>query len=108
MKLLINNKFLNIKIPLTFKEKLEGLIPYFPINFGMYFKNCTAIHTFGMKEAIDILVLDNQNTILFIFNNLESNKILEVKRNINETNILELPKGLGKYFKVDQTIYFFK
>ena len=108
MKLKINNQVLNIKIPLTLEEKMIGLSNEHNINFGMYFKNCNAIQTYSMQEAIDILVLDNYQQIIFIFNDFQPNQILEIKRNINNTNILELPKGLGKYFQVGNTIKFIK
>lgn len=108
MKLKINNQNIEIKVPSTLEEKMIGLSNISNIDFGMYFNSCNAIQTYTMKETIDVLVLDNQNIILFILNNLKPNKILEIKRNIKETNILELPNGLGKYFKIGNQIKFIK
>ncbi len=108
MILRINNQDIEVKVPLTLKEKLIGLSNMTNINFGMYFNNCNAIQTYTMKEAIDVLVLDNQNTILFILNDFKPHKILTISRDIYETNILELPKGLGEYFKVGSKIQLIK
>ena len=108
MILRINNRSIKVKVPLTLKEKMIGLSNTININFGMYFKSCNTIQTYSMQEAIDVLVLDNQNTILFILSDFKPHKILSINRDIYETNILELPKGLGKYFKVGSQIKFIK
>ncbi len=108
MILKINNREYPIIFASDLKTKLQGLSNMTNINFGMYFNNCNAIQTYTMKEPIDVLVLDNQNIILFILNDFKPYKILSINRDIYETNILELPKGLGKYFKVGNQIKFIK
>lgn len=106
MKLNINNYNLKIKIADTYLKKLKGLQYLKNINFGLFIPKCNAIHTFNVLDSIDILVLDNQNKIIFVKPNLKPNSIYYVLNDINKTNILELPKKTSQYFKIGQSIYF--
>ena len=58
---------MKIIIAKNFKDKLLGLMGKENINYGLLIKNCKSIHTYFMKENIDVLLLDQENRILFIF-----------------------------------------
>ena len=108
MYIIINNKKINIIEAITFKQRLNGLIGNTNIDYGMLFKKCNSIHTFFMKENIDIIGLDKNNKVIYKYENLGKNKIIKVKNNINETSILELPKGYSKYIELNSIIEFKK
>ena len=92
---------LKIKEAKTFKEKLIGLILEKHINYGMYFKNVSSIHTFFMKDTIDVIGLNNLNIITEIHPNIRPNHILILKKS---KNTLEVPKGYSKKFKIGQKV----
>ncbi|MBE6161858.1 MAG: DUF192 domain-containing protein [Firmicutes bacterium] len=106
MVLFIGKNKINIKEAITFNERLNGLIGKTNIDYGMLFRKCNSIHTFFMKEDIDIIGLDKDDKIIYIYENLGKNRIIKVNNKINETSILELPKGLSKCFKLNDYIKF--
>jgi hypothetical protein len=106
MYILINNNRINIKEAITFKERLNGLMGKTNFDYGMLFKKCNAIHTFFMKENIDVIGLDENNIIIYKYENLPKNQILNIKYSSNKTSILELPQGLGKYLNLNEKIEF--
>lgn len=71
-------------------------------DYALCFPKCNSIHTFFMKESIDVYMTDKSNKILYIYKNLHKNKILLPKRNVYYT--FELPVNtlnyeLGDYIK---------
>ena len=44
----------------TYMQKLTGLMGKKNINYGMFFPNVSSIHTFFMKESIDVIGLNNK------------------------------------------------
>ena len=70
------------------------------INEGYIFYNCGSIHTFFMKQDIDVMVLDKDNRIVKIKSNLKKNKILLSKG----ITTLELPLNTCKYFKLNDKV----
>ena len=75
MKVIINNKKINLIEANTFIKKLKGLMFQKNINYCLRLKT-NNIHTFFMKEPIDIIMTDKYNNILYIFNNVKKNKII--------------------------------
>ena len=61
------------------------------INYGLLFKNCRSIHTFFMKEQIDIIATDINDNIIKTYKSVKPNKILIAPKNTK--NIYELPKN---------------
>ncbi len=82
---------LNIKVAKTFKQRLMGLMFKKNINYGLLFKNCRSIHTFFMKEQIDIIATDINDNIIKTYKSVKPNKILIAPKNTK--NIYELPKN---------------
>ena len=89
MKLVYNNKEIHIKECKSFFDRFMGFMGKKNFNYGLLFNNCSSIHTFFMKENIDVIMLDKNNNILYTYNNLKKNKIILPKKNVVKT--IELP-----------------
>lgn len=59
------------------------------ITTALLFNNCNSIHTFFMKTNIDVIMCDKNDVVLYYYNNLNKNKIIFPKKNVNKT--IELP-----------------
>lgn len=92
---------MKIIIANTYLLKLRGLIGKKNINYGMYFPNVNKIHTFFMKEPIDIIGLSNKKTITEIYPNVKPNRIVILKRS---KHTLELPNNASKKLKIGSKI----
>lgn len=80
-----------IKEAKTFKQRLFGLMFKKNIKHGLLFKNCKSIHTFFMKEEIDVIATDKNDKIIKKYQKLKPWKILIAPKNTK--NIYELPKN---------------
>ena len=89
MQLIYDNKSISLVKCETFFSRFKGFMLKKKINHAILFLNCNAIHTFFMKENIDVIMCDKDNTVLFYFNNLGKNKIILPKKNVYKT--IELP-----------------
>lgn len=87
----------------TYMQKLTGLMGKKNINYGMFFPNVSSIHTFFMKESIDIIGLNNKMIVTSIYENVKPNKILILK---DAKHTLELPKGKSKHYHIGQRVKF--
>lgn len=85
-------EFKNIKIKeaKSFKERFFGLMFKKNINYGLLFDNCKSIHTFFMKEEIDIVATDKNDNIIKTYKCVKPNKILIAPKKTKR--IYELPK----------------
>lgn len=97
---------INIIVAKSFKTRLFGLMGKKNIDYGMLFPKCNAIHTFGMKENIDVLGLNHNNEVIYKYENLSKNQIIRVKNPQNKTSILELPKNASKNIKLNSILLF--
>ena len=68
MKVIINDKEIELKIANTFFKRLVGLTFKKNINYSIRFKT-NSIHTFFMKENIDIVMTNKYNQVMYIFKN---------------------------------------
>ena len=98
MELKIGRKKICIVEARTFTKRLFGLMGKENIDYGMFFPKCKSIHTFFMKESINVFGLDNDNVVIFRKLNLMPNKILDIKQ--KKTNILELPSNIGRNINI--------
>ena len=87
----------------TYIQKLTGLMGKKNINYGMFFPGVSSIHTFFMKESIDVIGLNDAMIVTSIYENVKPNKILILK---NANHTLELPKGESKRFHIGQNVKF--
>ena len=75
------------------------------INIALMYNKCNSIHTFFMKENIDVIMCDNSNKILFYYKDLQKNKIILPKKNVKK--VFETPRlyfniKLGEYLEVKE------
>lgn len=87
------DKYNNVEIKEanTFYKRLFGLMFKKNINYGLLFKNCRSIHTFFMKEEIDIIATDIDDNIIKIYKNIKPRRIIIAP--IGTKNIYELPNN---------------
>ena len=95
MRLVINNKEINLTECKTFYTRLKGFMFKKKINNALLFNKCNSIHTFFMKTNIDVILCNNNNEILYYYNNLSPNHIILPKKNV--TKVFELP---ANYFNI--------
>ena len=80
MKVIFNNKEINLIDANTFLKKLKGFMFKKNIDYSLRFKT-NSIHTFLMKENIDIVMTDKFTNVLFVFKNIPKNRII-IKKNV--------------------------
>lgn len=91
MKIIVSNKEIPLHVADNYFKRLKGLMFKKNIDYALIFKKCNGIHTFFMKEEIDIILTDKNNNILYTYTNLKPWKIILPKKNVYNT--YELPKG---------------
>lgn len=97
MKLVINKKEINLIECKSFYSRLKGFMFEKNINKALLFDKCNSIHTFFMKENIDVILCNKNNEILYYYQNLPPNRIIFPKKNV--TKVFELPTN---YFNIKQ------
>ena len=95
-----NKKKYNITIANSFFKRLFGLMGKTNIDYGILFPKCNSIHTFFMKENIDIVGLDENNEVIYKYESLPKNKIIKINNERKKTSILELPEYASSKIKV--------
>lgn len=88
----------NLKKCNTFFSKLRGLMFKKNIKDGIILKHCNSIHTFFMFDAIDIVMVDKKNNVLYLYENFKPWKIILPKKNVY--SVYELPKGSIKKYNI--------
>ena len=83
MKLIYINKEILLVDCKTFFQRFLGFMFKKNFNYALCFKKCNSIHTFFMKENIDVIMCDKNNNILFYYNDLKPNKIILPKKNVS-------------------------
>ena len=107
--ILKDNKKLEIKEYKNFIKKLQGLMfKKEKINYIVRLNNCNSIHTFFMKENIDVIGFDNHGIIIFKAVNVEKNKVIVIKEQLKNTNILEMPAFKSKKLKMYDKLTFIR
>lgn len=105
MRLTYNNKSINLKDCKSFYSRLKGFMFTKNIDKALLFDRCNSIHTFFMKENIDVIMCDKNNIILFYYNSLDKNKIILPKKNVRR--VFETPSNyfdieIGKKMIIDE------
>ncbi len=90
MKIIINKQEFNVDIANTFIKRLFGLMGKRNIKNGLFFPKTRSIHTFFMREKIDIIMINNDNEIIYYQKNVPKNRII-IKRKAYHT--IELPSN---------------
>lgn len=91
---------MKIKETKGFYQRLKGFMFYQKnIDYGLVFKKCNSIHTFFMRQPIDVIMTDINHKILYIYPNFKPWKIILPKKNVYYT--YELPLGSTTKFKIN-------
>lgn len=101
MKFIYNNKEIELINCKSFYTRLMGNMFKKNISKALLFEKCNSIHTFFMREKIDVIMCDKDNCIKAVFKNLDKNRIIWPQRGATKT--LEFPTGYYD-FKVNDKI----
>ena len=96
MKIIYGNKFIEVKECTSFYSRLKGFMFKKDINYSLLFNRCNSIHTFFMRENIDVIMCDSNNTIIKYYRNLGKNKIIWPQKKVRK--VFETP---SKYFNIN-------
>ena len=103
MYLFVNKKKIEIFDCLSFSSRLMGfMFQKDKIKAGKRFPKCNSIHTFFMKQEIDVIMTDKNNKIVKIFKNLKPNRIIFPQKNVYYT--YELLVGVSNFYKVNDIL----
>ena len=95
MRLLYNDKEIVLYECKSFFSRLKGFMFTKNIDKALLFDRCNSIHTFFMKENIDVIMCDKDNRVLFFYRDLSRNKIILPKKGV--TKVFETPSN---YFDI--------
>lgn len=96
MKLYYENKDIELINCKSFFSRFKGFMFTKNINRALLFDRCDSIHTFFMKEGIDVIMCDKDNNVLFYYNDLPKNKIIWPKKGVKK--VFETPSN---YFNIE-------
>lgn len=92
MYIKVNNNKLNIVQLISFWERLRSLKFVFePINYGVKLSNKKYADTYLFCQKVDIVMTDKDNNILYMYENVKTEKRILFKRKV--FNIYYLPLG---------------
>lgn len=101
MHVIINNKKYNIVVMNSFFKRLKGLMfKKEAINTIYIFPRCSSIHTFFMKQSIDVCILDKNYIITYKCSSLKPRRIL-IKKGYYT---LEMPLNTSKYLSIGKEL----
>jgi len=106
MYLKTNKTKYEIVVADSFYKRLTGLIGKKNIDYGMLFPKCNSIHTYFMKESIDVVGLDENNEVIYKYENLDKNRVIKINNEVKKTSILELPANASKRIKIGTILLF--
>ena len=101
MKLSDGKKELELINCKSFYKRLKGFMFEKNINKALLFDRCNSIHTFFMKEDIDVIMIDKENNIVYFKENLKKNRIL-IKKKAYHT--IELPHNSIKNININDKL----
>ena len=77
MYIIINNKKYNVLLMNTFLKRLKGLMfKKEPIISIYLFPKCSSIHTYFMKQSIDVCILDKNYCVTYLEKNVKPRRII--------------------------------
>lgn len=103
MYLKIKNKKVKLVEANTFWERLKGLkFVLGPLQYGVRFPNKKSSNTNFLFEKIDVILTDKEDKILFLINNLGTEKKVRKRKDVYNTYFV--PVGTVADLKVDDTL----
>lgn len=101
MYTIINDKKYDIIVMNTFFKRFKGLMfKQEPIKDIYLFPRCSSIHTYFMKQNIDVCIIDKNCCITFIKQNVERGNII-IKKGYST---LEMPLNTCNKLKIGDKI----
>lgn len=69
---------LQIRIARSFIQRARGLLFTEPLPTGhfLYFPNCRAVHTFGMRYPLTVIFFDQENRVLRVYQKVKPWRII--------------------------------
>ena len=101
MEIIVNQEKFNLEIANTFLKKLFGLMGKTNIKKGLFFFHTRSIHTFLMKEDIDIIMINKDNKVIYFEKKVPRNKVIIKKR---AYHTIELPTNSITNLKIGDEI----
>lgn len=95
MKLVYQDKEITLIECKSFLSRFRGFMLQKNIHHALFFNHCNSIHTFFMKEAIDVIFCDKDNKILYYYQSVFPNRVILPKRKVSK--VYEVPTG---YFDI--------
>jgi len=95
MKIKGKNKHFDLIICSSFRSRLLGNMFKKNISNVLCFPKCKSIHTLFVKKPIDVIMLDKQKKVLYIFPNFPTYRVIMPKKKVFYT--LEFPEGENPY-----------
>ena len=89
MKLVYKNKDIELIECKSFYSRFMGFMGKKSIDNALLFNRCNSIHTFFMKENIDVIMCDKNNVVKYYYAKLGKNRIILPK--IGVYKVFELP-----------------
>lgn len=106
MKINLDNKIMEIKVATSFCKRLFGLMFKKNISYGVLFPKTKSIHTFFMRENINVYALDENNILIKKHENMRPWHIFYCKH--KKTSILELPINASLNLNIGDKINLYK
>ena len=106
MFIVLNNQKIPIKIAYSWQQKVKGLMFRPKIDFGLLIPNCISVHTYFLKENIDLIFLNENCVVEYIYQNIPPKKIVMIDEDINKTSVLELPKNASLNMRIGDVLTF--
>lgn len=99
MKLVIENKeIIELRVAKSMFARMKGLMGKKNINYALLFNPCNNIHTFFMKEKIDVLYLDKKGYIINFDNGIKPWKFGRIIK--GGKTVIELPASTINKFNI--------
>ncbi len=89
MKLKYKNKYIDLVECKSFFSRFRGFMGKTNISNAILFNHCNSIHTFFMKENIDVIMCNKDNVVLYYYANIGKNKVIFPKTDVYK--VFELP-----------------
>ena len=96
MKLVLDDKEINLIECKSFYSRFKGFMFTRNIDKALLFDKCKSIHTFFMRDNIDVIMCDKDNNILYYVKDLAKNKVILPKKGVKK--IFETPSN---YFDIE-------
>lgn len=102
----INNKQIKIKIIDKWFKKILKIIYNPKMSYGLLFPNCNHIHIYSNNEGIDLIFLNEKNSIIYKYQNVIPGKTIKILEDRKKTNALELPQNISNNLKIGDILTF--